>query len=62
MQFIFKYWTYVANDQAAHSVFDELAHFGTAVAGVVLLTFVRKIQDPISESKGDPQHSICILM
>jgi len=58
----FKYLTYAANDQAGHSVFGELVHFGTAVAHVVLLTVVRKIQDPISESKGDPQHSICILM
>lgn len=53
---------YVAIDQADHSVFGELVHFGTAVAHVVLLTVVRKIQDPISESKADPQHSIYILM
>lgn len=58
----FRYLTYVANDQAGHSVFGELVHFGTAVACVVFLTVVRKIQDPISESKEDPQHSICILM
>jgi len=58
----FKYLRYVANDQDGRSVFGELVHFGTAVAHVVLLTVVRKIQDPISESKGDPQHSICILM
>lgn len=57
-----KYLMYVAIDQAGHSVFDELVRFGTAVAHVVLLTAVRKIQDPISESKGGPRHNICILM
>lgn len=53
---------YLANDQADRSVFGGRVHFGTAVAGVVLLTIVQKNQDPISELKGDPRHSICILM
>jgi hypothetical protein len=58
----FKYSRYLATDQAGCSVFGELAHFGIAVAGVVLLTFDQKNQDPISELNGDPQHSICISM
>jgi hypothetical protein len=59
---LFKYSMYLANDQDDRSVFGGLGSFGTAVAGVVSLTFVQKIQDPISELKGGPQHSICILM
>jgi hypothetical protein len=51
----------LANDQDDHSVFGGLGSFGTAVACAGPLTFVQKIQDPISELKGGPQHSICIL-
>jgi hypothetical protein len=58
----FKYLMYLANDQDDRSVFGGLGSFDTVVAGVVSLTFVQKIQDPISELKAGPQHSICILM
>jgi hypothetical protein len=53
---------YAANDQAVHLVFGEHVNFDTAIAGVGLLIFAQKIQDPISESGGDPGHSKCILM
>ena len=53
---------YLANDQDDRSVFGGLVSFGTAVACAVPLTIVQKIQDPISELKGGPQHNICILM
>ena len=56
----FRYLTCAANDRACHSVFDELVNFGIAVDHAVLLTFVRKIQDPISESKGDPKDILAL--